>query len=142
VTRSEEALGQPLDLGIYAQFLRELGVGVHWMMVHRVRQLRAEGYRTAILTNNVKEWGKYWKESIPLDLFELIVDSCEVGLRKPDPEIFRLTASKIGLPPGDCLFVDDTEHNLPGARDLGMGTLFFTGSPAEVEEIEALTAIA
>ena len=41
----------------YAQFLEELGVGVHWMMVHRVRELRAEGYRTAILTNNVKEWG-------------------------------------------------------------------------------------
>jgi putative hydrolase of the HAD superfamily len=84
VARSQAALGRPLELGVYAQFLRDLGVGVHWMMVHRVRELRADGYRTAILTNNVREWGRYWKGSIPMELFDVVVDSCDVGLRKPD----------------------------------------------------------
>src|SRR5438874_2112965 len=110
-SRSAAALGKPLDLGVYAQFLRDLGVGVHWMVVHRVRELRAEGYRTAILTNNIKEWGRYWKESIPLDLFDVVVDSCDVGLRKPDPAIFRLTCERLGVAPEAAVLVD-----LPNSR--------------------------
>ena len=120
VARSEAALGKPLDLGVYAQFLRELGVGVHWMMVHRVRELRAEGYRTAILTNNVKEWGRYWKESIPLDLFDVVVDSCDVGLRKPDPAIFRLTCERLGVGPEAAVFLDDTRRHVESARAVGL----------------------
>ena len=118
--RSEAALGQPLDLGVYAQFLRELGVGVHWMVVHRVRELRAAGYRTAILTNNVKEWGRYWKESIPLDLFDVIVDSCDVGLRKPDPAIFHLTCERLGVAPEAAVFLDDTRRHVEAARAVGL----------------------
>jgi len=120
VARSEAALGQPLDLGVYAQFLRDLGVGVHWMMVHRVRELRAEGYRTAILTNNIKEWGGYWKESIPLELFDVVVDSCDVGLRKPDPAIFRLTCERLGVAPEAAVFLDDTRRHVESARAVGL----------------------
>jgi epoxide hydrolase-like predicted phosphatase len=120
VVRSEEALGRPLDLGVYAQFLRELGVGVHWMMVHRVRELRAEGYRTAILTNNVREWGRYWKGSVPLELFDVVVDSCDVGLRKPDPAIFRLTCERLGVAPEAAVFLDDTRRHVESARQVGL----------------------
>jgi epoxide hydrolase-like predicted phosphatase len=120
VARSEAALGRPLDLGVYAQFLRDLGVGVHWMMVHRVRELRAEGYRTAILTNNVREWGRYWKGSIPLELFDVVVDSCDVGLRKPDPAIFRLTCERLGVAPEACVFLDDTRRHVEAARQMGL----------------------
>ena len=91
-------------------------MGVHWMMVHRVRELRADGYRTAILTNNVKEWGTYWKASIPLDLFDEIVDSCEVGLRKPDPAIYRLTCDRLKVTPEAAVFLDDTRRHVEGAR--------------------------
>jgi putative hydrolase of the HAD superfamily len=118
--RSEAALGRPLDLGDYAQFLRELGVGVHWMMVHRVRELRAEGYRTAILTNNVREWGRYWKSSIPMDLFDDVVDSCDVGLRKPDPAIYRLACERLGVAPEAAVFLDDTRRHVEGARQVGL----------------------
>jgi putative hydrolase of the HAD superfamily len=142
VERSEAALGQPLDLGDYAQFLRELGVGVHWMMVHRVRELRADGYRTAILTNNVKEWGNYWKRSIPLDLFDLVVDSCDVGLRKPDPAIYELAAERLGLPPAACVFVDDLPGNLKPARALGMGTVVHRGDAAQtLAEVSELLGV-
>ena len=74
-------------------------------------------------------------------MFDAVVISDQVHLRKPDPAIFLLTAGKLGLAPSDCLFVDDTEHNLPGAAGLGMGTLFFTGAPGEVDEIERLIGI-
>jgi putative hydrolase of the HAD superfamily len=107
------------------------------------RRARAKGIRVAALSNSwgTGDYDPYagWELD---DLFDAVVISDQVGLRKPDPEIFRLTASKIGLPPGECLFVDDTEHNLPGARDLGMGTLFFTGADGEVAEIEKLVGIA
>ena len=120
VDRSEAALGRPLELGDYGQFLRELGVGVHWMMVHRVRELRSEGYRTAILTNNVKEWGRYWKASIPLDIFDLVVDSCDVGLRKPDPAIYHLTCERLGVAPEAAIFLDDTRRHVEAARQVGL----------------------
>jgi epoxide hydrolase-like predicted phosphatase len=138
VTRSEAALGRPLDLGIYAQFLRELGVGVHWMIVHRVRELRAEGYRTAILTNNVREWGRYWKESIPLDLFELVVDSCDVGLRKPDPAIFRLTCERLGVVPQAAVFLDDTRRHVETARSVGLHAILVRDPWAALAELDAI----
>jgi epoxide hydrolase-like predicted phosphatase len=138
VVRSEEALGKPLDLGIYAQFLRELGVGVHWMMVHRVRQLRAEGYRTAILTNNVKEWGQYWKESIPLDLFEVIVDSCDVGLRKPDPAIFLLTCERLEVKPEEAVFLDDTRRHVEAARSVGLQAILVRDPYEAIAELDAI----
>ncbi len=138
VVRSEEVLGRPLDLGIYAQFLRELGVGVHWMMVNRVRELRDAGYRTAILTNNVKEWGKYWKESIPLDLFDEIVDSCDVGLRKPDPEIFRLTCERLGVAPEAAVFLDDTRRHVEAARSVGLHAILVRDPLEALAELDAL----
>lgn len=106
------------------------------------RRARASGIRVAILSNS---WGTgpfdpY--QGYELDrLCDTAVISGHVGLRKPAPEIYELTASKIGLPPGSCLFVDDTEHNLPPARDLGMGTLLFTGQAAELDEIAHLTGM-
>jgi epoxide hydrolase-like predicted phosphatase len=138
VARSEEALGQPLDLGEYAQFLRELGVGVHWMMVHRVRELRAEGYRTAILTNNVKEWGQYWKQSIPMDLFDLVVDSCDVGLRKPDPAIFRLTCERLAVAPEAAVFLDDTRRHVEAARSIGLHAVLVRDPLKAIAELDSI----
>jgi putative hydrolase of the HAD superfamily len=138
VERSEAALGQPLDLGDYGQFLRELGVGIHWMMIQRVRELRAEGYRTAILTNNVKEWGNYWKRSIPLDLFDLIVDSCDVGVRKPDPAIFRLTCERLGVAPEAAVFLDDTRRHVEGARQIGLHTILVRDPWVALAELDAI----
>jgi len=138
VTRSEEALGRPLDLGVYAQFLRDLGVGVHWMMVHRVRELRAEGYRTAILTNNVREWGRYWKGSIPLELFDVVVDSCDVGLRKPDPAIFRLTCERLGVAPEAAVFLDDTRRHVETARQIGLQAILVRDPWDALAELDAI----
>lgn len=138
VGRSEAALGRPLDLGVYAQFLRDLGVGVHWMMVHRVRELRAEGYRTAILTNNVREWGRYWKASIPLDLFDVVVDSCDVGLRKPDPAIFRLTCDRLGVAPEAAVFLDDTARHVEAARLIGLHAILVRDPWDAIAELDAI----
>lgn len=138
VERSQAALGRPLDLGEYAEFLRELGVGVHWMMVHRVRELRADGYRTAILTNNVREWGRYWKGSIPLELFDVVVDSCDVGLRKPDPAIFRLTCERLGVAPEAAVFLDDTRRHVEAARSVGLHAILVRDPLEALAELDAV----
>jgi epoxide hydrolase-like predicted phosphatase len=107
------------------------------------RRARAGGIRVAALSNSwgTGDYDPY--DGYELDeLFDAVVISDQVGLRKPGPAIYELTASKIGLPPDGCLFVDDTEANLPPARELGMGTLLFTGIVGEVMEIERLTGIA
>ena len=138
VARSEAALGKPLDLAVYSEFLKELGVGVHWMMVHRVRELRAEGYRTAILTNNIKEWGPFWKGSIPIDLFDLVVDSCEVGLRKPDPAIVQLACERLGVAPEAAVFLDDTRIHVESARQVGLHAVLVRDPTEALAELDAL----
>src|SRR6476619_46553 len=73
-------------------------------------RVRAAGYRTALLTNNVREWEPRWRAIFAVDeLFELVVDSAFVGLRKPDPAIYRLPCDRLGLAAEQCLFVDDLE---------------------------------
>jgi epoxide hydrolase-like predicted phosphatase len=90
-------------------------------MVDTVRQLRAAGYRTALLTNNAREWESMWRSLIPVDeLFGVVVDSSAVGLRKPDHAIYRLTCERLGLPPDACIFVDDLQCNIDAAAELGM----------------------
>jgi len=107
-------------------------------MIHRVRELRADGYRTAILTNNIKEWGRYWKGSIPLDLFDVVVDSCEVGLRKPDPAIFRLTCERLGVAPEAAVFLDDTRRHVESARQVGLHAILVADPLAALAELDAI----
>jgi epoxide hydrolase-like predicted phosphatase len=92
------------------------------VMVERVRTLRGAGYRTALVTNNIAEFGDGWRQLIPVDeLFEVVVDSSQVGLRKPDPRIFRLALEQLGgVRPEQAVFLDDFEAHVAGARQLGM----------------------
>jgi len=92
-----------------------------WPMVHRVRALRHEGrHKLAILSNNVKEFAEYWRSTVPLHLFDVVVDSCEEGIRKPDPEIYRRTAARLDVAPEACVFLDDSADNVRAAVELGM----------------------
>ena len=140
----EQVLGGLLGLddnGLLARALADIEPRPE--IIDLAARARAAGIRVAILSNSLGSGDHDPYADYDLDrLFDAVVISDRVGLRKPGPEIYQLTASKIGLPPGECLFVDDTEHNLPGARDLGMGTLFFTGTDGEVAKIEKLIGIA
>lgn len=107
-------------------------------MLELMRELRGSGYRMAILTNNVREWEELWRSKLPVDeIFELVVDSAWVGMRKPEPEIYRLTIERLDseLRPGDCLFVDDNELNVEAARELGMAAVRFVSNKQAIPEI-------
>jgi len=110
-------------------------------MIEYMRSLRARGLRMAILTNNVREWEPLWRAKLPVDeIFELVVDSGFVGMRKPDPEIYRLTLDQLGLQPRDCVFVDDTEINCDAARELGIEPVWFRSNAQAIAELDALLA--
>jgi epoxide hydrolase-like predicted phosphatase len=112
-------------------------------MLDIMRQLRDRGYRMAILTNNVREWEALWRAKLPVDeIFELVVDSAWVGLRKPDPKIYELTVARLGgVEPSDCLFVDDNELNVEAARQLGMTAVHFNSNAQAIAEIRELTGL-
>lgn len=106
-------------------------------MVDTVRQLRAAGYRTALLTNNAREWEPMWRSMIPVDeLFDVVVDSSVVGVRKPDRQIYEMTCARLGLRPDECIFVDDLECNVDAAAALGMETVHCT-DPTTASDVVA-----
>jgi putative hydrolase of the HAD superfamily len=90
-------------------------------LVDRVRKLKGEGYTTGIITNNVKEFGDGWRGLIPIDeLFDFVVDSSSVGVRKPDPRIFEIALEQLeDTAPGEAVFLDDYQANVDAARKLG-----------------------
>jgi putative hydrolase of the HAD superfamily len=109
-------------------------------MIELMRKLGGRGYRMAMLTNNVREWEPYWRSMMPVDeIFELVVDSGFVGMRKPEPQIYELTVERLGdgIAPENCLFVDDTEINVDAARSLGMAAVHFRDNDQAIKEIEA-----
>lgn len=105
------------------------------------------GFRMAMLTNNVREWEPLWRSMLPVDeIFELVVDSAFVGMRKPEPEIYELTLERIrahdpaalgDLEASECLFVDDFEVNCAAANELGMRTVRFRSNEQAIPEIRA-----
>lgn len=109
-------------------------------MIDLVADLRRRGLRTALLTNNVREWEPRWRAMLPEidDVFEVVVDSAFVGMRKPEPEIYRLTVERLGdgLRAEECIFVDDMAINCDAARELGMVAVKFDTTEQARAEIE------
>jgi putative hydrolase of the HAD superfamily len=113
-------------------------------MIEFMRDLRGRGLRMALLTNNVREWEPHWRAKLPeLDeIFEIVVDSAFVGMRKPDPEIYELTLERLGggLEAADCVFVDDVDVNCETARTLGMRAVHFVEADQAIGQVEAILA--
>lgn len=102
-----------------------------WEVVGRIH---GHGVRTALLSNS---WGV---DGYPVErlesVFETLVISGEVGLRKPDPEIYRLTAKRLDLPADECVFIDDLDRNVEAAEQVGMLGIHHTDLTVTVEALE------
>ena len=111
-------------------------------MIDFMRELRGRGLRMALLTNNVREWEPQWRAKLPEidEIFELVVDSAFVGMRKPDREIYELTLERLGdVSAEECLFVDDVDVNCETARSLGMHAVHYLDADQAMAEIRART---
>jgi putative hydrolase of the HAD superfamily len=108
-------------------------------MVDAVRAARRGGVRTGLITNS---WGAGRYDRIALDeLFDGVVISGEVGLNKPEPQIYELGAERVGLAPGECVFVDDLRENCDGAEAVGMTAVLHRGAEQTVPELERLLGV-
>lgn len=121
----------PEDLlsGLFAQMRPDLA------MFDLVQDVKAAGVGVALLSNS---WGNtYPRERIDA-VFDLVVISGEVGMRKPEPEIFELALDRIGLPAGECVFVDDMAHNITAAERAGLAGIVHRTFDQTARELEPL----
>jgi putative hydrolase of the HAD superfamily len=110
-------------------------------MIDLMRALKDEGYRMAMLTNNVREWEPLWRAMLPVDeIFETVIDSGFVGCRKPESRIYELTLERIDQAAESCLFVDDVLVNIEGARKAGLNAVHFQDNEQAIPEIRAALA--
>jgi putative hydrolase of the HAD superfamily len=106
-------------------------------MLELIRGLRASGLRTGLLSNS---WGLLdYPRHLFAELFDAVVISGEVGMRKPEERIFRLAADGLGLLPAQCVFVDDVEGNIVAARGLGFATIHHQDPASTRAELSGLT---
>jgi putative hydrolase of the HAD superfamily len=128
------ALAQRLDIADPTNLPQRLFAGIRpdEAMLAEVRALHDRGIRTGLVSNSWGDATAYDRELFA-EIFDGVVISSEEGLRKPDPAIYLLGAERIGLPPEECVFVDDLGGNLKPAAALGMAT---------VKHVDAATTIA
>ncbi len=132
-----EEVGREISCAGFSEALWS-GLAPNPPMIELMSALRAEGYRMALLTNNVREWESRWRAMAPIEeIFELVIDSAYVGLRKPDPEIYELALQGLGLPAEACLFVDDLERNCDAAREMGMHAVVYRDPEQATAEIRS-----
>lgn len=137
VTAEADRRGAAVDFSVLQQLLGEMTV--HQQVVERIRQLRAEGYRTALITNNVREASATWRALIPLDeLFDVVVDSCEVGMRKPNPAIYQHALDLLGRTPEEAVFLDDSPGNVAGAKVAGLAGIHVADPDEALAELDRL----
>jgi epoxide hydrolase-like predicted phosphatase len=108
-------------------------------MMNAVRAARDQGVKTGLVSNS---WGvKRYDRGLLAELFDGVVISGDVGVRKPATRIYLLGAEAIGLPPADCVFVDDLDFNLAPARELGMAAVHHTAVEETLAELERLLGV-
>jgi epoxide hydrolase-like predicted phosphatase len=116
------------------------GVGPDEPMADAVRRARAAGIKTGLISNS---WGDglAYEQSLLDELFDAVVISGDVGLHKPQPEIYLLAAERIGVAPEECAFVDDLRENCAGAEAVGMTAILHRGSAGTLPQLEELLGV-
>lgn len=131
------ARGQAVSLEGFGEALFA-GLEPNQEFVAFMHTLRGRGHRLAICTNNVREWSARWRAMIPVgELFDVVVDSSELGVRKPDPRIYEATLAALGVAPEAAVFVDDLQINCEAAAALGMRAVWFQQTEQAIADVEA-----
>ena len=112
------------------------GLGPDEAMIETVSELRGVGVRTGLISNS---WGTgIYEPSMLAELFDAVVISGDVGLHKPQPEIYELGAERLGVPASECVFVDDLRENVAGAEAVGMTAILHRYPEATIAELRRL----
>jgi epoxide hydrolase-like predicted phosphatase len=120
--------------GLVSTMLADLSI-YEDSMTSLVTRAHAAGIRTGLLSNS---WGNHYDRSDWDEMFDAVVISGEVGMRKPEREIFELVLDRIGLPAGECVFIDDIPHNVSAAAEAGLVGIVHRTFEETASELEAL----
>jgi epoxide hydrolase-like predicted phosphatase len=138
----EAAFGRRLGLENPQGFIDSMFAGMQPLepMVAAVRDIRAGGVLTGLITNS---WSTaHYDRKMLAELFDDVVISAEVELHKPQPEIYRLAAERLGVEPAECIFVDDLRENCEGAEAVGMIAIRFRDPQQTIARLAELTGLA
>src|SRR5262245_15170936 len=101
-------------------------IAINGDVLDRIVWLRGLGYTAGLLMNSIPELRVEVESRVDFTIFDAIVDSSEVGCRKPEPEIFAIMEQQLGVDPSRILYLDDAAANIEGARNSGWGTIYVT----------------
>jgi putative hydrolase of the HAD superfamily len=116
-------------------------------MVEALRLIK-QNFKTGCITNNLpanaigSRSGRSLYVAEVMALFDHIIESAKIGLRKPDPRIYRMMTEALGVDPGNCVYLDDLGVNLKPAREMGMTTIKVVDGTQAIAELEAATGLA
>ncbi|HSX15391.1 MAG TPA: HAD family phosphatase [Candidatus Saccharimonadales bacterium] len=117
----------------------EAGVRINTALVDYANQLKTKGYRVACLSNGNHEWTQRVIDEQGLGhVFEQVIMSSDLGMVKPNRDIYERCLDMLGVNAGDAIFVDDRQVNVTGAEACGIRSLLFTDTPAFITEFESL----
>ena len=133
-----DAKGVAVDFSPLAALLGDMTV--HDPIVDHVRALRDQGYKLALVTNNVREGSAAWRSMVPVDeLFDVVIDSSEVGMRKPNPAIYQHTLDALGgIAPEEAVFLDDSPGNVEGAKRAGLHAILVETPEQAIKDLTAV----
>jgi putative hydrolase of the HAD superfamily len=115
-------------------------------MVEALKRISAR-FKTGCITNNLpanaigSHSGRSLYVAEVMVLFNHVIESAKIGLRKPDPRIYQLMVKALGVDPNNCVYLDDLGVNLKPARAMGMATIKVTSGPQAIAELEAATGM-
>ena len=113
---------------------------VHDAVIDRIVRLHDEGYLLGLLTNSFVEFREHLESRIDFSMFDVVVDSSEVGHRKPEPAIYELTTTRLGVEASEILYLDDFAANLEGAKAAGWQTIHVTDIETALAELDEILA--
>ncbi|HKH42963.1 MAG TPA: HAD family phosphatase [Solirubrobacterales bacterium] len=137
----ERAFGRRLGLKDPVHLIDSMFAGMQpdTLMVGAVKDLRAVGVLTGLISNS---WSTaHYDRRLLAELFDTAVISGEVYMHKPEPEIYRLAAERLGVEPAHCIFVDDLRENCEGAEAVGMTAVRHRDAPETIARLAELTGV-
>ena len=115
-------------------------------MVEALKLIKSR-FKTGCITNNLpanaigSASGRSLYVAEVMVLFDHVIESAKIGLRKPDPRIYRMMIETLGVDPEHCVYLDDLGVNLKPAREMGMTTIKVVSAPQAIAELEAATGL-
>jgi len=132
-TRFSLSVDKPLPVDHMKLFFNTFRTEYNQEVLDKIESLRGKA-RIGLISNTMMPYVLYHRARNDYHMFEEIILSCEVGLAKPDKRIFQLMLDRMGVSGPDCVFIDNKESYMSGARELGIQTIVYTG-PESIKDV-------